>query len=279
MNYLLNFSVILLVLWAFYKLVLENTSWHLLKRAFLVSTPLLAAIIPMIVVRRIIVPATVTDQPVFPHLPWSGEEIIDAGFQLDWTVVLGSVYFLGVVVMSIRFFKNLYELRVKASDKLDKYDNYTLILRKAVSVPHSFFNKIYVSITEYKSGAIPLVVLEHEKAHLDQRHSWDILWIELWIIALWFNPLVYLLKFSIKLNHEFLADESVLSTGHDARDYQRTLLAFASSSQTRTIANTFNFPIIKKRFTIMNTKHHKKKWHDKKSRHHPPTRHSCHKLR
>jgi hypothetical protein len=254
MDYLLKSSACYFVLWGFYKLGLENTSWHRFKRLFLLVSLVMAAVIPLIIVRTITVPGVLLTQTGWSEMVISDGTGLNENSTIKWELILWAVYTGGVLIMSIRFFRNLYDLRLRNDDEIHDYKSYVLVLRKLVVVPHSFFNKIYASITQYKSGAIPDAVLEHEKAHLDQKHSWDILFIELITILLWFNPLVYLLKFSIKLNHEFLADRSVLSKGQDARDYQRTLLTFAASSQNRTIANTFNFPIIKKRFTIMNTK-------------------------
>jgi beta-lactamase regulating signal transducer with metallopeptidase domain len=254
MDYLLKSSICLFVFWGFYKLTLENTSWHRFKRLFLLMSLIFSAIIPLIIVRTITIPIAALTATNLSALTITDETAIIESSIIGWELMLWTVYGLGVFIMSFRFIRNLYNLLLRSDDEVQNYKTYDLVLRKLVVVPHSFFNKIYASITEYKSGAIPEAVLEHEKAHLDQKHSWDILFIELMTIVLWFNPLVYLLKFSIKLNHEFLADESVLNTGQDAKDYQRMLLAFAASSQNRNIANTFNFPIIKKRFTIMNTK-------------------------
>jgi hypothetical protein len=254
MDYLLNFSVILFVLWLFYKLLLENTSWHHFKRSYLLSAVIVAASIPLIVVKTITIPAVTIDPQLMTNYNWDEAAAVSEAITLDITFWLSVIYAFGVLVMSWRFLRNLNRLRIKPADDLESYQTYTLVLRNIVTIPHSFLSRIYVDHNEYRSGNIPNVVLEHEKAHLDQRHSWDVLFIELLIIALWFNPLVYLLKFSLKLNHEFLADQSVLRTGQNARDYQRMLLAFAASDSYKTIANTFNFPIIKKRFTIMNTK-------------------------
>lgn len=131
---------------------------------------------------------------------------------------------------------------------------YQLILRKGTTAPHSFFNRIFASATDYKSDLIPEAVLEHEKAHLDQKHSLDVILIELLLIFFWFHPLSYLIRYSVKLNHEFLADQTVLNQGVSTSDYQQTLLDHATSIYQQAMANTFTFPIIKKRFAIMETK-------------------------
>jgi beta-lactamase regulating signal transducer with metallopeptidase domain len=253
-HFLINFSICLFSLWLVYKLLLENVSWHYFKRFYLLGSLVISPVIPFLVVRTVIIPLPKSTPLVFPELEVMETTTATTGFEFEWSSVLLLVYVIGVLIMAFRFIKNLYALRIKSTDEIRDYEAYTLILRKLVAVPHSFLSRIYASVTDYKSGAIPDTVLQHEKAHLDQKHSWDILAIEVLLILMWFNPLLYLIKYSIKLNHEFLADQAVLAHGVDTKTYQETLLAYSSSSQNRALANTFNFPIIKKRFTIMKTR-------------------------
>ncbi|WP_194850244.1 M56 family metallopeptidase [Nonlabens antarcticus] len=257
-NFLINSSICLFSLWLVYKLLLENTSWHRFKRFYLLGSLLVSVVIPFLVVRTVVIPVQQSMPMAFPQFgavegTGTVAAISNPGFELDWSLVIMLVYFIGVLIMGIRFARNLYGLRIKSTDEISSYESYILILRKLVEVPHSFFNRIYASATDYEAGSIPDSVLQHEKAHLEQKHSWDILILEILMVAMWFNPLLYLIKYSIKLNHEFLADQAVLSNGINTKTYQETLLAYSANSQNRALANTFNFPIIKKRFTIMKT--------------------------
>ncbi|BAO55196.1 M56 family metallopeptidase [Nonlabens marinus] len=252
-HFFINSSVCLFSLWLVYKLLLENTSWHHFKRYYFIAAVVISAVIPFLVVRTVVVPFTSGNTIDLTAMELMPSEVVETGLTWDWSLVLLGFYSIGVLLMGIRFIKNLYDLRIKSTDEVSTYSQYKLILRELVQVPHSFLNNIYASITDYKSGAIPDTVLQHEKAHLDQKHSIDILFIELLIVVMWFNPLLYLFKYSMKLNHEFLADQAVLTNGVGTKEYQETLLAYSSNSQNRALVNTFNFPIIKKRFTIMKT--------------------------
>ncbi|PRP68048.1 M56 family metallopeptidase [Nonlabens agnitus] len=252
-HFLINSSVCLFSLWLVYKLLLENTSWHQFKRFYFLAAIIISAIVPFVVVRTVVVPLNYGPAPDFTTVELNPDTVVDTGFTLDWSWILWGAYLMGVLIMGYRFMRNLYDLRIKTADEVTTYATYKLILRELVQVPHSFFSSIYASKKDYHAGDIPDAVLQHEKAHLDQRHSVDILFIELLIVLFWFNPLLYLVKYSMKLNHEFLADQAVLSSGVPTKAYQETLLAYSSSSQHQALANTFNFPIIKKRFTIMKT--------------------------
>ena len=91
----------------------------------------------------------------------------------------------------------------------------------------------------------------HEQAHASQKHTADILFIEVLKVVFWFNPLFYLYKKEIKLNHEFLADRAVLKKGLDASVYKELLLSFSSNQNNLSLVNAINYSSIKKRFTVM----------------------------
>ena len=251
-HFLINSSICLFVLWLAYKLLLENTSWHSFKRWFLIGSLIISLCIPFIVVETIVIPI---EQTSFAAYDLTVEETIieETALEVNWWYITLGIYIIGFAVMLWRFCKNLNSFRIQHEDEISSYKTYQLILRNQVTIPHSFLKRIFVSKKDHGTNKIPAVVLEHEKAHLDQKHSLDILFIESLIVLLWFNPLLYIIRYSMKLNHEFLADRVVLNQGISTTEYQQTLLDHATTSYQQAMANTFTFPIIKKRFHIMKT--------------------------
>ena len=252
-HFLLNSSVCLFVFWLFYKLALENTSWHHFKRFYLLASIGLSLIIPFIVVKTVIVPLDNNAVVDLVNLNSSEAVLEESGFEFQWYYLLLLIYFTGVLVMLWRFITNLWTFTIRAEDEVISYNAYQLILRKGIIVPHSFHNRIFVSKTDYQQNLISKAILDHEKAHLDQKHSFDILLIEALILMFWFNPLFYMYRYSMKLNHEFLADRCVIQQGIDTPTYQELILQHATTRYQQSISNTFHFPVIKKRFNIMKT--------------------------
>lgn len=246
-HYLINSSICLFALWLFYKLAFENTSWHHWKRYYLLASILIALTIPFIVVKTIVIPVENGPMIDFATSTVVTEIVAQQQLQLDWKSMIWAIYGIGVFIMLWRFIKNLKAFRIQEQDEVSPYGQYQLILRNTFTVPHSFLQRIFVSKKQYEQNLIPTTVLEHEKAHLDQKHSLDILFIEILLILFWFNPLLYIIRFSIKLNHEFLADNAVIQKGIDTVTYQETLLLYTQQSHSAALANTFNFPIIKKK--------------------------------
>src|SRR5690606_8999501 len=171
-----------------------------------------------------------------------------------WPFVLWTVYGLGILFFSIKFFRNLFGL-IQQIRKNPKYKNsrFINVLLNETVIPHTFFNYIFLNKQQFENREIPQEVIFHEEAHARQKHSLDIIFVELLQIVFWFNPLFHFIKKSIKLNHEFLADRAVLNAGAKTSEYQKILLAFSSNAATPSLAHSLNYSSIKKRFTIMKT--------------------------
>lgn len=247
--YLLKSALILSILFGFYKLFLENESMHVFKRFYLLASLPVSFLIPLITFKTY-VEMPVSTQTVFITQSVPVESVVAQVNILPF--VLWGIYGIGVVYFAIKFGRNLKNLLSKIKDNPKfKQDNITHVLLKKPVIPHTFFNYVFLNKQKFEAREIPDEVIAHEYVHANQKHSIDILTIELLQIAFWFNPLLYFVKRSIKLNHEFLADRAVLNLGTDRAVYQNLLLAFSSSAVTPVLANSINYSFIKKRFTVM----------------------------
>ncbi len=251
MLYLLKSGICLAILYGFYKLLLERENMHVFKRWYLLLSVLLAFIIPLITF-------TYTAPEILPE---GGEvkEILlasDAEHATEQsqyiTTILWGIYSLGVLVFGLLFIRNLAQMlfRIQQNIKV-KHARITNVLVKKPVIPHTFFNYIFLNKHKFETQQIPKEVLLHEEAHARQKHSLDVVCIEALQVVFWFNPLIYMIKRAIKLNHEFLADRAVLCRGAAPSTYQHMLLAFSSNAKHHQLANAINYSLIKKRFTVM----------------------------
>ncbi len=248
--YLFKSACCMAILYGLYLLFLERESMHNFKRFYLLGSLALSFIIPAITVTQL-VEFTPSNAATVTITNNAGDAI--APINYNWiTTGLWSIYLLGVALFSIRFFKNLRQLwiRIKSNPRQKGKQISYVLLRKLV-IPHTFFSYIFVNKKGFEDHEIPTEVLVHEQAHATQKHSVDILFAELLQLLFWFNPLIYLYKRSIKLNHEFLADKAVLEAGFARSNYQETLLHYSVSANGPSLANAINYSSIKKRFTVM----------------------------
>lgn len=252
--YLLKFSGCLLIFLTFYKLVLEKESMHVFKRFFLLGALVLAIVIPLVTFTQYVEPVSQTIG-LSTQDALITNDIVIAETNINYVpYIIWSVYIIGVLLFGFKFIRNLYQLnhKIKHNPK-QRYNKFTHVLLKDLIVPHTFFNYIFFNKYKLEANKIPEEVFWHEQTHASQKHSIDVIFIEALQVLLWFNPLIYIIKHAIKLNHEFLADQGVLQKGINTNTYQEIILAFSSNAVQPQLANAINYSLIKKRFTVMKT--------------------------
>ncbi|MFA7445494.1 MAG: M56 family metallopeptidase [Flavobacteriaceae bacterium] len=251
--FLIKFSLSLLVFLLFYKLVLEREKMHQINRFLLLFALVFSLMIPLVNVEFVsqnpIIQQTIPSY-VIPEI-FIGDDPVETPVFFTLENVLWSVYGLGFAVFLFRFIRNLTSLlrKIHESEKIKK-DGFTLVLIQGEILPHSFWNYVFVNRKEYENNLIDDELFVHEKTHITQKHSLDILFIEVLQIVFWFHPLVYLYKKAMKLNHEFLADQKVNETFCEVVQYQKLLLEKAVGNLVP-IASNLNYSITKKRFIMM----------------------------
>lgn len=118
--------------------------------------------------------------------------------------------------------------------------------------PFSFFPFVVIPRNIFEIGDHSRIIL-HEYAHVKQGHTFDLLLSEILIAFLWFNPLMWLYKRSILLNHEYLADSFSLRNSEDRKEYQYKLLNLSEDQVKIYLAHNFSSSI-KKRIVMINRK-------------------------
>ncbi|MEL6275781.1 MAG: M56 family metallopeptidase, partial [Bacteroidota bacterium] len=67
-------------------------------------------------------------------------------------------------------------------------------------------------------------VWAHERAHVKQGHSYDLLLADLLLLFFWWHPLPYAFRRALRVEHEYLADAAAAEKSADKRSYARLLL-------------------------------------------------------
>ena len=169
-------------------------------------------------------------------------------------ILLLSIYLVVALFLLIRYISNIQKLlrRNKSADRI-QYKNVRLNLIDENIAPHSFLNCIFISKTEFKTR-MDDHLFTHELAHVQQKHTLDILFVE-WIkIVFWFNPIMTLYSKAIRANHEYLADQTVIKSHKNITEYQYQLLEYLTKFKSPSFASHLNYSITKKRFKMMKKK-------------------------
>jgi len=256
-DYIIKSTVCSGLLLLCYHLFLEKEKMHRFNRFYLLFSICFALLIPLVSIElesKIRVPVVIENhlpkpfhQSDFTSKP--SEVSSKSNFSLSPQI---TIYVLISILLLIRFLKNLRSVVIiKHSRKVLDYHGAKLVLIPENTVTYTFLNHIFVSENAFNEQKIEDEVLTHELAHVHQKHSLDILFIELIQILFWFNPFVLLYKKAIQLNHEFLADEAVLQKYFNAKNYQLMLLDKILDTRKVSLTSRFNYSITKKRLTMM----------------------------
>ena len=253
-TYLLKSAICLFVFWLVYKTLFQTENMHNAKRFYLLLALAASFTIPLLYFTEYVTvsPVTTITEPIFYN---NGSEGITPSKETKMMpYILWIIYGVGVLIMGYKFLINISSLIEKIQcNPIQKRRNFIHVLLKEITVPHSFFNYIFLNKEAYKNNRIPTEIMLHEQAHAQQKHTIDVLLAEALQVLFWFNPLVYLLKKEIKLNHEFLADQAVLNHGIPTTTYQELLLTLSTNNNCNTLAHAINYSSIKKRLTVMKT--------------------------
>ncbi|RXG31594.1 M56 family metallopeptidase [Leeuwenhoekiella palythoae] len=254
--YLIKSILCLLVLWGFYKVALEQTAAHHFKRFYLLGSLAISVALPLVTFSYTV---EVAPQPVGAETHFEPAAFTEAPIttrtaqSTNWLLLsLALVYGAGVLLLGFRFLCNLLRLRekVRRNEHIKATSHINVLLLEQV-VPHSFLKYIFLPKTDFKNNTLPAEVLHHEQAHVIQKHSWDILLIEFLQVVFWFNPVLMLLKKSVALNHEFLADQAALDQNNNLTNYTNLLFNYSGGAHHTALSSPINYSLTKKRILML----------------------------
>ncbi len=250
--YILESGICLMVFFLLYQVFLKKETYYRLNRAYLLFALSFSLLAPLL---NISIAAGTSSQlmayRIEPVIVNSLSTVNPALSGWDSWQYFTLVYWMVVAILFIRLLFNLSRiLKIYRMGNVLFEKSFRLILHPLNYPPFSFFWNIFISRKHY-SGSQMEEIIEHEKAHVRQLHSFDILLAELLIIFQWFNPLAWIYKITVTENHEFLADEAVLHRGYSSDAYQLRIIAQLFGIRSMPATHNFNQSIIQKRLKMM----------------------------
>lgn len=241
---------------ALYEVLLKRDTHYNLQRFYLLFLPVLALFLPYLVIPALSKGIVETYQLSMPAIllgDVSNGELVNTS--TTRTVgnsysVLFIIWAVGAGVSSLWFlWKYLSLLKLRATASLVDKGNYKLASLPNTDVAFSFGNTIYLG--EALEEEAKEVILKHEKVHVAQKHSMDLILYQLLRIVFWWNPVIYLFQNRLEAVHEYIADAEVVA--HIAKkEYYQNLLSQVFKTNGISFTNTFyKQSLIKKRIIML----------------------------
>lgn len=265
--YIAQSSACLLLFYLFYRLVLHRERCFQYNRFYLLLTPLLSLLIPLLRI-PVMVPEPVAEVAWVYALPASAAVVVEAAPEksllslLHWHHALLLLYGLGVLIFLVQLFRQLHFVRtlLRAQQHLAFiWENCTVVPTRGRTPTFSFLRYIFWDDAQPVSETEKRQILQHERVHIRQRHSLDLLYLRGLHTILWFNPLLLLYQKALVDTHEYIADEQVVRTA-GMQDYTSLVVRQLFRKMENPIGHFFSKSKTLNRIAMMNRKAQPKRW-------------------
>lgn len=245
------------ILYAYYHTALRNQKFHAYNRFYLLATVLISITIPFLQIPVYFSASQIQSSVVLQT--WqsiSGAPIfIKSGgqyshFDFSWNYLLYALYAIIVVALLVKLFFSFVRIkRLINANPAEELGGIRFINTNEPDAPFSFFRWLFWNRKLDLSSGQGEQVFRHEVFHIRQRHSLDLIVLELITVVLWINPFFHLIKKELKTIHEFLADRFA-TTEENKWEYSELLLMQALQTR-RQLVNPFFHTQIKRRIAMI----------------------------
>jgi len=257
-NYLLESGISLSLFALVYFLFLRRETFFNVNRWFLLVSISFSGILPLLHIPFYAPQANMLQEvTVTPYVNLlSSVTIYGASlsqsaerFVLTYSL-LGYIYLAGVIILLGILLLRIYQIvRLISKNRIVPEGKMKLVILEEESSPFSFLNYIFISENLQNTKGWEKM-LEHEKQHIRQGHTFDVLVLEIVAVFQWFNPFFWMFRRALRENHEFLADQAVISQGTAPSWYKQILINQYVGDQI-VLANNFNYSLIKYRIKMI----------------------------
>lgn len=258
--YSIKSALVLALLYLPYTLMLRQESFFRMNRITLLTILMLALVLPIVDIPSLATP----EQPVVYEIQhrimlmtqeaeMTTKSLAATTQTISWLGILAIVYIIGVILALLIRLWQLFKIgKIIRGGCLwtDKSGKATIYCHIDDVAPFSWMRSIVISEKDYKPYGREILL--HEKAHILNLHSMDILFLTLVEAVQWWNPIAYMLGHSLRDVHEYEADDYVLHQGVSLQNYQALIVKKSLANTSYAFANNFNHSLIKKRIYMMN---------------------------
>jgi len=238
------------VMFLYYQLSLKDKTFHHYNRFYLLSAMLISLLLPLIKVEDFTIAVSNEMYLLLDKIQ---------NFNTTKTINNDHIYFriifsaLGLVSFYFlaRFIYGIFKIqKLKNQFQKESFDGINFYHTNLTEAPFSYFKNLFWKNTIMLNSDIGKQILKHEMVHIEQKHSFDKIFIEIITAIFWFNPFFHIIKKEISLIHEYLADKKAVKKS-DTKAFAQMLLASHFSGKTLPATSPFLSSNLKKRLKML----------------------------
>lgn len=258
--YLLKVIICSGILYGYYWLLLRNKVFHKYNRFYLMASVVLSLLLPLIKI-NFWQPAAEQPSGVIKVLQAvsSGDAYMDniivstnnevASF--DITQLYPFAYLLVSLILLTIFLHTLFAI----FNLLKQYPKQIIgkisfVNTEAKSTPFSFLNYIFWNCNIDMETTTGNQIFKHEVAHVQEKHTYDKLFINIVLIFFWCNPFYWLYRKELNMIHEFIADKKAVEDS-DTAAFAAMILQATYPQHRFQLTNNFFYSPIKRRLLML----------------------------
>lgn len=253
--YQVKVAVLVAALFGIYRLLLGRETFHRFNRVILITIALLSFVLPFFHITRPAEP-----QPFFPpaaaQSQMSESEIVEAdgSLSIDPVTVLLILYGAGVLFVLVKKGVSVWAMSriIRKGRYADRSEGVDVIESDQIPGPLNWMRFVVMPHDWLESENAS--VWKHENLHAHRWHSLDLLMADLMTAFQWFNPVMILLRKEFELIHEFEADQAVIESGANAKEYKLMLVNAVAANRGMAMTSWLKQSNLKKRIDMMDKK-------------------------
>ena len=246
------------MLFAYYWFFLRNKIFHQYNRFYLLISIVLSLVLPFLKINIWRSHSAAPNQAIqLLQVVSSGdkymEEVVIGGHSkhFSYDQILSAGYLFVSMILFCFFVQVIYRIRkLIYTYRGQIIEQFFFINTDAKGTPFSFLNYIFWNDAIDIETSTGRQILRHEVAHIQERHSYDKLFINLLLIVCWFNPFYWLMRKELSMIHEFVADKKAIANS-DSEAFAAMILQAAYPQHRFELVNNFFYSPIKRRLLML----------------------------
>lgn len=238
------------VMFLYYQLALKDKTFHHYNRFYLLFLVVVSLILPLLKIEYFTIEFSDQVFVLFNKF----QSFTDSKNTNDGINYLKYINFgiIGIaVILLLKLLFGIFKIiRFKTQFQKENFEGINFYQTNLSEAPFSYFKNLFWKNTIIINSDIGKQILKHEMVHIEQKHSYDKIFIEIVTAVFWFNPFFYLIKKEINLIHEYLADNKAVRQS-DTKAFAQMLLASHFSGNQLPATSPFLSSNLKKRLKMI----------------------------